>query len=68
MKTSYIDLIDQTFYFPQEEFGLDGDNLTFHGIDLMALIEKYGTPLRLSYLPRISENIQRAKRIFAEAM
>ncbi|HIT97683.1 MAG TPA: arginine decarboxylase, partial [Candidatus Merdimorpha stercoravium] len=68
MKTSYIDLIDQTFYFPQEEFDLDGDNLTFHGIDLMGLIEKYGTPLRLTYLPRISENIQRAKRIFAQAM
>ena len=44
MKTSYIDLIDQTFYFPQEEFDLDGDNLTFHGIDLMGLIEKYGEP------------------------
>ena len=68
MKTSYIDLIDQTFYFPQEEFDLKGDNLTFHGIDLMGLIEKYGTPLRLTYLPRISENIQRAKRIFAQAM
>ena len=68
MKTSYIDLIDQTFYFPQEEFGLDGDNLTFHGINLMGLIEKYGTPLKLTYLPRISENIQRAKNIFAEAM
>ena len=40
MKTSYIDLIDQTFYFPQEEFDLKGDNLTFHGIDLMGLIEK----------------------------
>ena len=68
MKTNYIDLIDQTFYFPQDEFDLDGDCLTFHGIDLMGLIEKYGTPLRLTYLPRISHNIQRAKKIFAKAM
>ena len=68
MKTNYIDLIDQTFYFPQDEFELDGDCLTFHGIDLMGLIEKYGTPLRLTYLPRISHNIQRDKKIFSKAM
>ncbi len=34
MKTKYIDLIDQTYYFPQEEFQLDDDKLRFHDIDL----------------------------------
>ena len=68
MNTKYIDLIHQTYYFPQEEFTLDADNLEFHGIDLMGLIEKYGTPLKFSYLPKISDNIQRAKKWFNQAM
>lgn len=61
MNTRYIDLIDQSFYFPQEEFELVDGNLQFHGIDLMKLIEEHGTPLKISYLPKISENIQKMK-------
>ena len=68
MRTKYIDLIDQTFDFPQDEFNLQEDRLIFHGIDLMGLIEQYGTPLKFNYLPQISFNIQRAKGWFREAM
>ena len=69
MKTKYIDLIEQTYEFPQEEFkvGKSG-TLLFQGIDLMKLIEDYGAPLKFTYLPKISENIQRAKSWFADAM
>lgn len=65
MNTKYINLIDQTYYFPQEEFTLDGDNLLFHGIHLKKLVEQYGSPLKFTYLPKISENIKRAKEWFA---
>ncbi len=68
MNIKYIDLIDQTYYFPQEEFTLDNDELLFHGISLNGLIEKYGSPLKFTYLPRISENIGRAKKWFAKGM
>lgn len=68
MRTKYIDLIDQTFDFPQDEFNLREDRLIFHGIDLMRLIDEYGTPLKFNYLPQISNNIQRAKGWFREAM
>lgn len=68
MRTKYIDLIEQTFDFPQDEFSLDEDRLLFHGIDLMRLVEKYGTPLKFNYLPQISHNIQRAKGWFRETM
>ncbi|KAA1245661.1 arginine decarboxylase [Aquimarina sp. RZ0] len=68
MNTKYIDLIDQTFVFPQEEFNLSDGNLTFHNIDLMKLLKKYGTPLKFTYLPRISDNIQRAKKWFAKSI
>jgi|SRR5690625_3271801 len=68
MKTKYINLIDQTYHFPQEEFQLNGSNLEFHGIDLMKLIEEYGAPLKFTYLPKISENINRAKHWFDKAM
>ena len=68
MKTKYIDLIEQTYDFPQEEFQLQDNKLQFHGIDLDALIRQYGTPLKFTYLPKISENIRRAKNWFASAM
>lgn len=67
MKTKYIDLIDQTYFFPQEEFTLRDDNLLFHGIDLMQLVEQYGSPIKFMYLPKISENILKAKQWFADA-
>jgi arginine decarboxylase len=67
MKTKYIDLIDQTYFFPQEEFTLRDDNLLFHGIDLMQLVEQYGSPLKFMYLPKISENIGKAKQWFSDA-
>ncbi len=68
MNTKYINLIDQTYYFPQEEFKLDGENLNFHGIPLMDLVEKYGTPLKFIYLPKISDNINRAKQWFKNSI
>lgn len=68
MNTKYSDLINQTFYFPQEEFKLNQDNLSFHNIDLMGLVEKYGSPLKFTYLPKISENINKAKGWFRNAM
>ena len=68
MRTRYIDLIDQTFDFPQNEFNLREDRLFFHGIDLMRLINEYGTPLKFNYLPQISNNIQRAKGWFRDAI
>ena len=67
MRTKYIDLIDQTYYFPQEEYTLKDNKLLFHGINLMDLVKEYGTPLKFSYLPQISNNIQRAKKWFATA-
>ena len=61
MKNKYIDLIEQTFDFPQDEFMVVDGNLMFNDIDLMEIIEKYGTPLKITYLPKISQQIQRAK-------
>ncbi len=68
MNTKYIDLIEQTFDFPQEEFLVKNNNLYFHNIDLIKLIEQYGTPLKFTYLPKISENIKRAKKWFVDAI
>ena len=68
MKIKYSELIDQTLYFPQEEFNYDSESLHFHGINLMNVVEQFGTPLKVSYLPKISQNIQRDKKWFAEAI
>jgi len=64
---SYIDLIEQTFYWPQKEFNVENDALKFHDVPLMDIIEKYGTPLKMTYLPKISQNINQAREYFANA-
>lgn len=64
----YIDLIEQTFYFPTDEFSLDGYNLLFNGVPVMDIVKEYGTPLKLTYLPKVSSQIQKAKRIFNETL
>ena len=68
MKDKYIDLIDQTFEFPQDEFRVENGILYFHDINMMDIINQYGTPLKITYLPKISSQIQRAKRMFNVAM
>ncbi len=67
MINKYIDLIHQTFDFPQEEFQVVNDELHFHGVPLKSIVSKYGTPLKLTYLPRISERIQYTKKLFENA-
>jgi len=68
MKNKYIDLIEQSFEFPQDEFRVEDGEMMFHNIPVMDLIEQYGTPLKITYLPKISSQIQRAKRMFNVAM
>lgn len=68
MKNTYFNLIDQSFYFPQEGFDLRDDYLTFHGISLKYLIEKYGTPFRFIYLPKIGDQIKKARNLFNRAI
>ncbi len=68
LKNRYIDLIEQTFYFPRHGFELRDYQLYFHDINLMEMIAKYGTPLKFTYLPKISSQIQKAKHLFQQAM
>ena len=68
MKTRYIDLIEQTFDFPKDEFAIDDDKLLWNGLRLMDILEKHGTPLRITYLPKIGEKIDLARECFAKAI
>ncbi|MGZ6416802.1 MAG: arginine decarboxylase [Bacteroidia bacterium] len=68
MDNTYRDLIQKTFDFPQEGFNVVDDELIFNDIPLMDIIKQYGTPLKISYLPKISSQIQKAKKIFNVAM
>ncbi|MEY4661501.1 MAG: hypothetical protein RLZZ42_1453 [Bacteroidota bacterium] len=67
MSNTYTDLVKQTFYFPQEGFETKDGNLYFNGLDLRAIIDKYGTPLKLTYLPKIGSQINKAKTLFQQA-
>ncbi len=68
MNNRYFDLIDQTFYFPQDGFDIDHGSLVFNGVPIKHLIEKYGTPLKLTYLPKIGAQIKKARNLFNRAI
>ncbi len=68
MKNKYIDLIEQSFEFPSEEFKVENNELYWYDVPLMDLIKQYGTPLRIAYLPKIAQNIKAARRMFNVAM
>ncbi len=69
MKNRYFDLIDQTFYFPQEGFDISANGtLDFCGIPIKHLIDKYGTPFKLTYLPKIGAQIKKARNLFTRAI
>ncbi len=65
---NYSDLIHKSYEFPQRGFHTKNQELYFHDVRLMDLIEEYGTPLRISYLPKISEQIQYATSLFHAAI
>ncbi len=70
LKNKYIDLIEQTFYFPRHGFEVDKESgvLSFQGINLVELIETYGTPLKFTYLPKIDSQIAKARDCFSKAI
>ncbi len=68
MKNTYFDLIEQSYYFPQEGFDLRDGALTFHGVSLKYLIEKHGTPFRFIYLPKIGDQIKKTRNLFNRAI
>ena len=68
MASTYFDLIAQTHHFPQDGFDVKDNELYFNGIRMMDIIKQYGTPCKISYLPKIEEQIQRARRMFNVAM
>jgi arginine decarboxylase len=68
MKNTYFDLINQTYYFPQEGFDIRDGHLFFNGVSIKHLIDKYGTPFRLTYLPKIGDQIKKANNWFNKAI
>jgi arginine decarboxylase len=65
---SYSEFLDLSVGFPQEGFEVIDDELYFHDINLMELVETYGTPMRFTFLPIISKKIRQAKLYFQNAM
>lgn len=64
---SYIDLIQQSFEFPTMEFNVEQNHLLFNNVPLMEIIKEHGTPLKLTYLPKIGEHIENARMFFRNA-
>lgn len=68
VKNKYIDLINQTFYFPRHGFEVKNNNLFFQDINLMELIKEFGTPLKYTYLPKIGSQINKSHTLFNQAI
>lgn len=67
MNNTYKELVHQTYEFPPDGFEVKDNQLFFNGVNLKEIIDKYGTPLKLTYLPKISSQIQKAKAGFRKA-
>jgi len=67
MNKSYHSLIEQNYRFPQNSFEYKSSELYFNKIPLKRLINKYGTPFRLTYLPQIGLQINNARKWFNKA-
>lgn len=63
---TYKNLIEKTFDFPNQEFKVNDNKLSFNNVNLLEIVEKYGTPLRLTYLPKVGEKIQAARTLFKQ--
>jgi arginine decarboxylase len=68
MKNKYEDLIEQTFDFPTDAFTVKNNVLHWYDVNIEEIAKKYGTPLKLTNLPKISMQIQKAKRLFKNGM
>ena len=68
MNNTYTDLVHQTFDFPQPDFDVKDNYLQFNGLDIKKLIDKYGTPFKLTYLPKIGQQVAKAKKMFNDAI
>jgi arginine decarboxylase len=68
MNNTYTDLVKQTFDFPQEGFEVKDNSLLFNGLDIQKLIDKYGTPFKLTFLPKIGQQVAKAKKLFNDAI
>jgi len=61
---SYEEFLDLSVGFPQEGFDIIEDELYFHDLNLMEMIETYGTPLRFTYLPLSVKKYSRQRFYF----
>ena len=68
LNSSYAELVEQSYYFPQDGYDLRDGYVTFNGVSLKYLIEKHGTPLRIMYLPKIGDQIKKARNLFKRAI
>ena len=64
MNNKYTDLIHQTYHFPQAGFKVEDNHLWFNNIPIKDLVQQFGTPLKLTYIPKIGEQIEKAREYF----
>jgi len=63
---SYQEFLDLSVGFPQDGFEIIDDELYFHDLNLMEMIETYGTPLRFTYLPIVSKKNSTSENLVSD--
>lgn len=67
MNDSYFDLQEENLD-SSPEFQVDNKgHLSLSGINLFDLVKEHGSPLRITYLPKITSQIKKAKTMFKKA-
>ncbi len=66
--STYQSLIDHAYDIEPKGFEVKDNTLYFQGMNCMNLVKEYGSPLKMSYLPKISDQIQNAQLNFQKAL
>lgn len=67
MNISYFELLEENLIDSPEFKVSEKGHLWFKDLNLFDLIKQYGAPLKLTYLPKISEQIHKARAYFQNA-
>ena len=57
---SYFNLLKENLNSSKEFVIDENGHLSFHGINLVDIIQEHGTPLKITFLPIISRQIEKA--------
>jgi arginine decarboxylase len=65
---TYLGYVQSSYAYLKPEFDIQNNELYFNGINTLELVQKFGTPLKITYLPKISDKINQVLGWFSSSI